>query len=105
MSTGRHVISTTLTTIGGFIPLLLGGGTFWPPLAIVIAGGVGGATILATIYIPSIYVLVRRWVEPESKSLVDSSAANANETCSTQSEITDEQPFRVPRPGTSLELA
>lgn len=63
MSTGRHVISTTLTTIGGFMPLLLGGGTFWPPLAIVIAGGVGGATILATIYIPSIYVLVRPLVE------------------------------------------
>ena len=65
MSTGRHVISTTLTTIGGFMPLLLGGGTFWPPLAVVIAGGVGGATILATIYIPSVYVLVRRFVEPE----------------------------------------
>ena len=63
LSTGRHVISTTLTTIGGFVPLLLAGGTFWPPLAIVIAGGVGGATILATIYIPSIYVMVRRFVE------------------------------------------
>lgn len=40
----RHLISTTLTTIGSFMPLLiLIGGDFWPPLA----GGVGGATILA----------------------------------------------------------
>jgi multidrug efflux pump len=66
MTTGRHVVSTTLTTIGGFIPLLFAGGSFWPPLAIVIAGGVGGATILATLFIPSTYVLVRPWVEKDS---------------------------------------
>ena len=58
MKTGRHVISTTLTTIGGFLPLLLGGGTFWPPLAMVIAGGVGGATVLATVFVPCVYALV-----------------------------------------------
>ncbi len=74
MSTGRHVVSTTLTTIGGFIPLLFAGGSFWPPLAIVIAGGVSGATILATLFIPSTYVLVRPWVERKSEheTLVDS---------------------------------
>ncbi|MEL7496478.1 MAG: efflux RND transporter permease subunit [Planctomycetota bacterium] len=65
LTTGRHVVSTTLTTIGGFIPLLFAGGSFWPPLAIVIAGGVGGATILATLFIPSTYVLVRPWVEKD----------------------------------------
>jgi len=55
----RHVISTTLTTIGGFLPLLLlVGGEFWPSLAIVLAGGVGGATILALVFIPASYVLV-----------------------------------------------
>ena len=58
MKTGRHVVSTTLTTIGGFLPLLLGGGTFWPPLAVVIAGGVGGATILATVLVPCSYALL-----------------------------------------------
>jgi multidrug efflux pump subunit AcrB len=63
MKTGRHVISTTLTTIGGFLPLLLGGGTFWPPLAVVIAGGVGGATILATVFVPAAYVLVAPLVD------------------------------------------
>jgi multidrug efflux pump subunit AcrB len=53
----RHVLSTTLTTIAGFLPLILGGGGFWPPLATAIAGGVSGATIMALYLIPSGYVL------------------------------------------------
>ncbi|MEM9587616.1 MAG: efflux RND transporter permease subunit [Planctomycetota bacterium] len=63
MKTSRHVLSTTLTTIGGFVPLLIGGGDFWPPLAIVIAGGVGGASILALLFVPAGYVLLRPWSE------------------------------------------
>ncbi len=58
MKATRHVIATTLTTIAGFIPLLVGGGGFWPPLAIAIAGGVGGATILALYFAPCAYILV-----------------------------------------------
>jgi multidrug efflux pump subunit AcrB len=55
----RHVVSTTLTTIGGFLPLLIFvGGDFWPPLAIVLAGGVVGSTILAVTFIPAAYLLV-----------------------------------------------
>ena len=54
----RHIVSTSLTTMAGFTPLVLSGGGFWPPLAITIAGGVGGATILALIYSPSVYVMV-----------------------------------------------
>ncbi len=54
----RHVLSTTLTTIAGFIPLILAGGGFWPPLAIAIAGGVSGATILALYFAPSVYILL-----------------------------------------------
>ena len=54
----RHVIATSLTTVAGFTPLLLGGGGFWPPLAVTIAGGVGGATILALYFAPALYLLV-----------------------------------------------
>ncbi|MFM2061275.1 MAG: cobalt-zinc-cadmium resistance protein CzcA [Cyanobacteriota bacterium] len=57
--TTRHVLTTTFTTMAGFIPLILGGGGFWPPLAVVIAGGVGGATILALYFIPPAYLLWR----------------------------------------------
>jgi multidrug efflux pump subunit AcrB len=54
----RHVVSTTITTIAGFTPLFIGGGEFWPPLAVVIAGGVGGATLLALYFVPSAYRLL-----------------------------------------------
>ena len=55
----RHIVSTTLTTIGGFIPLLLfTGGDFWPPLAIVIAGGVGFSVTLSLLFTPAVY----RWL-------------------------------------------
>ncbi len=54
----RHVISTTLTTIAGFMPLILAGGGFWPPLAISVAGGVAGATLLALVFVPSAFVLM-----------------------------------------------
>lgn len=58
LASTRHVVATTFTTIAGFLPLLLGGGGFWPPLAVTIAGGVGGATLLALYFAPSAYILV-----------------------------------------------
>ena len=60
MHATRHVIATTLTTITGFIPLMLDQTGFWPPLAIAIAGGLGGATLLALYYIPAAHILIAR---------------------------------------------
>ena len=60
MHATRHVIATTLTTITGFIPLMLDRTGFWPPLAIAIAGGLGGATILALYYVPAAHILIFR---------------------------------------------
>ena len=59
MHSTRHVLTTTLTTAIGFVPLLLSGGEFWPPLAIAIAGGVVGATLLALYFIPATYYLLK----------------------------------------------
>jgi multidrug efflux pump subunit AcrB len=56
----RHIIATTLTTIVGFLPLILTGGGFWPPLAIAIAGGVGAATFLALYFVPALHLLLFR---------------------------------------------
>ncbi|MGF1568745.1 MAG: efflux RND transporter permease subunit [Nodosilinea sp.] len=56
----RHVIATTVTTIIGFVPLLLDKTGFWPPMAIAIAGGLGGATLLALYYIPAMYLLLQK---------------------------------------------
>ncbi len=57
----RHILTTTITTVVGFIPLLIDGGEFWPPLAICIAGGVIGATILALLFVPCAYLLMVRF--------------------------------------------
>ncbi len=59
----RHVISTTVTTIAGFLPLILAGGQLWPPLAIAIAGGVAGATLLALFFLPAAF---RRLMMPRA---------------------------------------
>lgn len=56
----RHVVATTITTIAGFIPLLVQGGGFWPPLALAISGGVAAATVMALFFIPSSYLLMTR---------------------------------------------
>ncbi|MEQ9407898.1 MAG: efflux RND transporter permease subunit [Fuerstiella sp.] len=54
----RHVVATSLTTMAGFLPLIVSGGNFWPPLAVTIAGGVGGATVLALIFVPAAYLVL-----------------------------------------------
>jgi len=54
----RHVMTTSLTTMAGFAPLVIAGGGFWPPLAVAIAGGVGGATILALYFVPASHLLL-----------------------------------------------
>ncbi|RZM82048.1 efflux RND transporter permease subunit [Leptolyngbya iicbica] len=68
MHATRHVIATTVTTITGFIPLMLDPTGFWPPLAIAIAGGLGGATLLALYYIPAAHLLIARWTGAPQKT-------------------------------------
>ncbi|MCC2617401.1 efflux RND transporter permease subunit [Aestuariibacter halophilus] len=69
MGCSRHILSTTVTTVGGFIPLLLfSEGTFWPPLAVVLAGGVGFSVLLSLVYTPLVSAILarregRRWVK------------------------------------------
>jgi multidrug efflux pump subunit AcrB len=60
----RHIISTTVTTVVGFIPLVLDPSGFWPPLAITIVCGLGGATVMALYFIPCVYLLIRRYPNP-----------------------------------------
>ena len=58
ISCTRHVLATTFTTIAGFAPLIIAGGKFWPPLAVTIAGGVGGATLMALLLAPALHLLL-----------------------------------------------
>jgi multidrug efflux pump subunit AcrB len=68
MGSGRHIISTTLTTFGGFLPLILAGGGFWPPFAMSIAGGVLLSTVISFYFAPPMFALIyarRRKAEAE----------------------------------------
>ena len=53
----RHITSTTITTVGGFLPLILAGGGFWPPFAIAIAGGTVLTTLLSYYFVPAAFSL------------------------------------------------
>ncbi|WP_143308100.1 efflux RND transporter permease subunit, partial [Candidatus Entotheonella palauensis] len=77
MRSTRHVLSTTVTTMAGFTPLLISGGGFWPPVAVAIGGGVTGATLLALYLIPSAYMLLMRRRAATSKTAAPDAWASA----------------------------
>lgn len=58
----RHIVSTTITTFGGFLPLILAGGGFWPPFAVAIGGGVLLSAVVSFYFTPAMFALVRRRV-------------------------------------------
>jgi multidrug efflux pump subunit AcrB len=76
----RHIISTTVTTIGGFVPLIVAGGTFWPPLATAIAGGVGGSAIIALYLVPASFRLLTRTDQRRSIAFVKKEAKTETKT-------------------------
>ncbi|PLW82228.1 AcrB/AcrD/AcrF family protein [Kineobactrum sediminis] len=60
MGSSRHIVSTTVTTFGGFLPLILEGSQFWPPFAMSIAGGVLLSTVVSFFLVPPMFLLVNR---------------------------------------------
>ena len=58
MDSTRHIVSTTVTTVGGFLPLILAGGGFWPPFAMAVAGGVLLSTVVSFYFTPAAFRLV-----------------------------------------------
>ena len=56
----RPILLTTFTTTFGLIPLYLGGGTMWEPMAIAIMVGLLFATVITLLFIPSLYSLLFR---------------------------------------------
>ncbi|GAB3271947.1 efflux RND transporter permease subunit [Parahaliea aestuarii] len=57
MDSSRHIVSTTVTTFGGFLPLILEGSQFWPPFAMAIAGGVLLSTVISFFLVPPLFRL------------------------------------------------
>ena len=56
----RPILLTTVTTIGGLLPLWLGGGPMWEPMAISIMFGLLVATVLTLGVVPVLYTLFFR---------------------------------------------
>ena len=56
----RPILLTTMTTVGGLIPLWLGGGPMWEPMAIAIIFGLAFATMLTLGVVPVLYTLFFR---------------------------------------------
>jgi len=54
----RPIVLTTATTIFGLIPLYLGGGVFWEPMAIAIIGGLLLSTVFTLGVIPVVYAVL-----------------------------------------------
>jgi multidrug efflux pump subunit AcrB len=51
----RPIILTTATTVLGLLPLYLGGGEMWEPMALAIMGGLLVSTVLTLGVIPVLY--------------------------------------------------
>jgi multidrug efflux pump subunit AcrB len=59
------ILLTTLTALGGLLPLALEGSPLYSPLAIVIMGGLISSTLLARLVTPVLYKLLEPEVHPE----------------------------------------
>ena len=59
------IILTTLTAIGGLIPLVLEGNPLYSPLALVIIGGLISSTLLTRVVTPVLYKLLAPKVTPD----------------------------------------
>lgn len=75
-SCGRHISSTTITTVGGFIPLIIAGGGFWPPFAIAIAGGTLLTTLLSLVWVPTMYLLLMKTRTANTPSAIQAQIAS-----------------------------
>lgn len=58
MGSSRHLFSTTVTTVGGFLPLIVDGGEFWPPFAMSVAGGVLLSSFVSFYFTPPMFRLI-----------------------------------------------
>ena len=56
----RPIVLTTCTTIGGLIPLWIGGGPMFQPMAIAIIFGLAFSTMLTLGFVPLLYSILFR---------------------------------------------
>ncbi|MFM2022047.1 MAG: hypothetical protein RJB02_1755 [Pseudomonadota bacterium] len=64
------VLLTSVTAIGGLLPLAIFGGNLYGPLAIVLIGGLISSTLLSRIVTPAMYLLVVRGREEKKEAAI-----------------------------------
>lgn len=64
----RPIVLTTLTTTLGLLPLYLGGGAMWEPMAVSIMAGLLFATLITLVFVPVLYSLLFRTKKGTSQS-------------------------------------
>jgi multidrug efflux pump subunit AcrB len=71
------VLFTTLTALGGLIPLVLERSALYSPLAVVLVGGLVSSTILARVVTPVLYRLMPPPIEPVPDSSDSATRTNS----------------------------
>jgi len=69
------ILLTSLTAIGGLMPLAIQGSGLYSPLAIVIIGGLVSSTLLARLVTPVMYKLLPPAIEPRKAAALSGSQA------------------------------
>jgi len=54
------IVLTTLTTVGGLLPLTMKNSSMWTPLGLVIIGGMLVSTVVTLFIVPPLYLLITR---------------------------------------------
>jgi multidrug efflux pump subunit AcrB len=65
----RPILLTTATTVLGLIPLYLGGGEMWEPMAVTIMAGLLFSTVLTLGVVPVLYAVLFRVGKSQSESI------------------------------------
>ncbi len=66
----RPVLMTTLTTVGGMIPMLISrgeGAEIWKPLAAVITAGLTFSTLVTLILVPVVYTVIEQYIRRKKR--------------------------------------
>ena len=71
------ILLTTLTAVGGLLPLVLERSSLYSPLALVILGGLVSSTLLARVVTPVLYKLLAPAVEARASKVAEVDAAGA----------------------------
>lgn len=73
----RAVTLTSITTVGGLLPLSISGGEFWAPFGYAMIFGLGASTVLTLVVQPAAYLTLDRYLrrgKPVSAGLRDEPA-------------------------------